>query len=530
MRKFLCCLLAVLTLYAGTVTNISCGGNSPTSSTSSVSENATLSLKKKIYSLEDSKTAELKIEFTVDGAEGDRTALTFTSDKPTVATVSDDGMVTGVSAGTAHVTISYKELSVEATIKVTQREYKLTLSDTYLILPINGEKEVTATAYYGVTELTDAALSWSSSNPEVATIENGKITAVSSGNAEITVKYENLVQSLQVSVVSEATEAQVNTFSEEYINIYGRSYLSNGQLNLDHAANGVEVGIIGTELKMTMYSLSAGYMRVFIDGSAAGSRMAVSAGENDYTVAVDLEEGYHLIRIVKCTEEQQNAHWDICSFQAEKFFAAPKKSELKIEFIGDSITAGHGSIGYYGQPHTIDNSDATRAYAYLTAQALNADYSIVAWSGICVSAYHWLKHLNMATLYDMVSYQNRQAYAFDFEADIVVLNLGTNEDSFLNTSEGTSYGAQFSADYQAFLQTLRQRHPNAYIICLYGMGGRGPIIHIGIQTAIENLADDKIVYNPFEITSDSSGGNNHPSSAAHQTWAKDLTAYIRTLL
>jgi len=60
MRKFLCCLLAVLTLYAGTVTNISCGGNSPTSSTSSVSENATLSLKKKIYSLEDSKTAELK--------------------------------------------------------------------------------------------------------------------------------------------------------------------------------------------------------------------------------------------------------------------------------------------------------------------------------------------------------------------------------------------------------------------------------------------------------------------------------------
>ena len=177
MKKFLCCLLAVATLFAGTATSVSCGGKPSTSSTSSVSENATLSLKKKIYSIEDSKTTELKIEFTIDGEEGDRAALTFTSDKPTVATVSDDGMVTGVSAGTAHVTVAYKDLSVKATVKVTQREYKLTLSDSYLILPINGEKEVAATAYYGVSELADARLLWSSSAPEVATVENGKITS-----------------------------------------------------------------------------------------------------------------------------------------------------------------------------------------------------------------------------------------------------------------------------------------------------------------------------------------------------------------
>ena len=533
MKKLLCCLLATTTLFAVASASVSCGGSGASGGTSAETsyDESTVSLRltKKAYSIENEQTVALQIEFTANGEEANPAVLNFSSSDPTIATVSDDGVVTGVSGGKAYITVSYGAKTAKATINVTMREYRLDLSDESWLMLVGTTKQVTVKAYYGLTELTDAELLWTTSDPAVATVEDGLITAVGNGNAEITVSYEGVSKTLAITSVVEATAEQVNTFDEEYINIYGRSYMQLGTLMLDHAANGVEVGIVGTSLKMTMYSQSKGYMRVFVDGGTSSKRIAVEAGTQEYTVASNLEQGLHMVRIVKCTEEQQNAYWDVRSFAAEKFFAVPAKSELKIEFIGDSITAGHGSLGFVGQAHTIDNSDATKTYAYLTAQALNADYSIVAYSGICTEAYHWISNLNMVTLYNQISNKNRKQYAFDFEADVVVLNLGTNEGSYIGTTAGGNYGPQFPTDYREFVETVRGKHPDAYIICLYGMMDRNVVIHLGIQQAIEELDDDKIVYNPFEIKGDGAGGNGHPSSAAHKEWAEDLTAYIQTL-
>lgn len=129
-------------------------------------------------------------------------------------------------------------------------------------------------------------------------------------------------------------------------------------------------------------------MRVFIDDDTEGRRLAVSIGTKSYVVAQGLEAGNHKIRIVKITE-MQDATWEVQSFSAEGFFAAPAKSELKLEFIGDSITAGYGVLGKQSDQKTIMNSDASKTYAYLTAQKMNADYSVIAWSGICTKAPLW---------------------------------------------------------------------------------------------------------------------------------------------
>ena len=54
----------------------------------------------------------------------------------------------------------------------------------------------------------------------------------------------------------------------------------------------------------------------------------------------------------------------------------------KIEFIGDSITAGYGvddEVKEHG--FSTATEDVTKTYAYKTAAALQADYSIVAYSG-----------------------------------------------------------------------------------------------------------------------------------------------------
>ncbi len=482
----------------------------------------------KTYHIEVGQSVQTEIEFTIDGVEADLSEVRFSSADRSIVRISEDGILTGISSGTASVRAWYGNNLTTVTINVIEKENRLAVSHEYLTMMIGEEELITATVHYGLTEITDAALSWTSLNTSVATVENGKITAVGYGKTKVTVSYEDATVELSVSVIAETSAENVNTFDEEYVNIYGRCELSDNGITIYHVASGVEVGIIGTSLTVSVYSSSESYMRVFVDGDATGKRIALSAGVKEYAVARNLEEGRHTVRIVKCTEESE-AYWIVKSFSADKFFQVPEKSDLKIEFIGDSITAGHGSIGAPSEGHTIGNSDGAVTYAYLTAHTLGADYSIIAWSGICAKAHHWGNSINMATLYEQISYRNDEAYEGGFDADVVVVNLGTNEASYISTPEGHDYAEQFPIDYREFLQAVRAKNPNAYIICLYGMMGKASAIDSSIRSAIETLGDAKIVYNPFSFYPDYAGANGHPSVTAHKTYSEGLVAYIKTL-
>ncbi len=96
------------------------------------------------------------------------------------------------------------------------------------------------------------------------------------------------------------------------------------------------------------------------------------------------------------------------------------------------------------------------------------------------------------------------------------------------TAVGAGYEQIFPTDYQNFLMFLRQANPNAYIICLLGTG-TSSVIERGVSTAVTNMNDNKIVYNPFTFIADGSGGAGHPSLEAQKAWARALTYYIQTL-
>ncbi|MBQ3572508.1 MAG: Ig-like domain-containing protein, partial [Clostridia bacterium] len=313
-------------------------------------------------------------------------------------------------------------------------------------------------------------LTFTSSNPSVATVDKeGLITGINQGNATITIEMEGklLTATVTVTSIQEITAEQVNTFDEEYVNIFGRSYITNNKLNLDHGASAVELGIFGTSLKINLKTSANSYMRVWVDGVEEPDRIKIIPSVTNYTIVNNLENTYHQIRIIKATEMNE-ATWEILSFEAEKFMTVPEKPALKLEFVGDSISAGYGSLGKNGDRYSVDNSDSTRTYAILTANKLNADYSVVACSGICAKAYHWQKSINMNTLYTYTSYKNQSNYQFDFQPDVIVLNLGTNEGSYLSPSYGgSSYAQLFPADYKEMLTTIRSNNPSAYIICLY---------------------------------------------------------------
>ena len=405
---------------------------------------------------------------------------------------------------------------------------KIVLSEEGVELLAGDNYDITATAYNGEQEV-EVALTWSSSDPSVAKVNNGKIIALSGGITTLTASYGEVKDSVKVFVAERITAQNVNSFDEEYMNIYGRYYVTDGKLNLDHCANGVELAIIGSSLSVDITStVDNSYLRVYVDNDAEGTRKKISKGENTYTVAENLTNDYHKIRLVKATE-MLHSSWDVSNFTATAFATLPEKSDLKIEFIGDSITAGNANLGSSGDAWSVDNSDSAKTYAYFTAHELNADYSIVAMSGICVKAYHWVKNTNMSTLYTYTSNINQQAYDYSFKPDVIVLNLGTNDANYMTKPEGSNYGSQFPNDYRAYLTFLRQKNPGAYIICLYGMMGKNLSVDANIQAIVDSSNDAKLVYNPFEFEANTLGGAYHPSLSAQKTWGEALAEYIQGL-
>ena len=494
------------------------------------SENYNLLALQTTYSLLEGEVVTLRMKVLDNGESlAVEDWVTFSSMNPDVATVDEKGNVTGVKAGKTVIVATMANQYKSLTITVEKLVKEIQLDKTAYGMTAGSAMQVVTTAYCAGTVDENATITYSIEDTSIATVtESGLIVGVQDGETMLTVTYDNVDMVVPVTVYTETTAGNVNTFSEDYINTYGRTYITNNNLNLDHVASGVELAIIGTSLSVRLYATSTLYLRVFVDGEYKGERIALTAGTKDYELATGLNEGYHKIRIVKASE-LFDGQIDIISFSADGFAVAPKKGDIKIEFIGDSITTGYGVLGVNGQSRTVENSDGFYSFAYRTAQKLNADYSTIAVQGICAKAYHWNKAWNMYSLYQNVSAGfNSAKYDFSFDPDVIILGLGTNESSYLQPAYGgSSYGAQFPADYQEMLTYVRQKNPDAYIICVYGMMGSNITISSGINMAIQNMNDSRIEFMTF--TANTAGANGHPTAAAGETWAKELAAKIESL-
>ena len=140
----------------------------------------------------------------------------YTSSDTNIATVNNNGLITGVSTGTAIITISYMEDSITKTdtVSVTIEDISLT---SIVVLPstmsiyVGNYKDITSiTAYYSDGSNTFIGLGsviYISDNPNIATVSgSGVITGVSAGTATITVSYTEggitKTDTVEVTVIS----------------------------------------------------------------------------------------------------------------------------------------------------------------------------------------------------------------------------------------------------------------------------------------------------------------------------------------
>ena len=139
--------------------------------------------------LEITEGEHASLKATVTPADATNQNLIWSSDAEAIATV-ENGVVNAVKAGSAVITVKTEDGDFTASCIVMVNAAVIavegvTLDKESVDLTVGGD--ITLTATVKPDDATDKEVSWTTSNDKVATVENGKVTAVGAGDATITV-------------------------------------------------------------------------------------------------------------------------------------------------------------------------------------------------------------------------------------------------------------------------------------------------------------------------------------------------------
>ncbi len=191
----------VTALAEGTSTvTASCGGKSATCQVTvskGFVEVTSVSLNKEELSLikghEETLTATVKPDDATDKT------VTWSSSTSSVATVDQNGKVKAVSGGNAIITAKAGNLQATCSVTVTVPVESISLDQDNITL--EEEQFVTLVATVKPDDATDKAVTWSSSDNQIATVdESGKVTAVKEGSANITAKAGDKTATCSITV------------------------------------------------------------------------------------------------------------------------------------------------------------------------------------------------------------------------------------------------------------------------------------------------------------------------------------------
>jgi len=343
----------------------------------------------------------------------------------------------------------------------------------------------------------------------------------------------------------------------ENVKLLGRSVVSNDVLLMCFSGTGaafevnarrLDIELLGDSNAKGVEDTSAGArIGVFVNGECKLDKI-VSKNLETVTVFDEKKPVTGEVRIIKLSESA-NSQAGLSKILVDKngTVVPAAKKDMKIEFIGDSITCGYGVDDLDRNHHfATSTEDATKTYAYKTAESLGADWSMVCASGFgVVSGYtNGPKNTNsvLPKYYDKIGFawgstilgKNPKTTKWDFNSfvpDVVVINLGTNDNSYVKKNEKRA--AEFEEAYVEFLRTIREKNPDAKIVCSLGLMGAD--LYSSIEKAAadyKKLTGDEQVYT-FKFSNqnaaDGIAADWHPSEKTHEKAAFVLTSFIRNL-
>ncbi len=305
----------------------------------------------------------------------------------------------------------------------------------------------------------------------------------------------------------------------------GRTYSMDGKHYFNWSASGFEFTFKGSGVRAEIASNAPGgtntaYIKVFINGVEQPD-ITLTKAIQTVTLAEGLDpNGTYTIRVVK----RSNARSSTAALVSLKLndgekLAPPADKARLIEFVGDSITVGYSASKEASTTSSWSTAteDATKTYSEYVANAFSADYSVIAVSGRGIARnYGNTTERLIPLLYASLDDYNLEGVKYDFkrQADVIVINAGTNDAS--GTVTGLSKD-EFMATLKTFLLDVRAKNPNAEIIYAYGMMSAGWTAQIKqVVTELRDAGDTHITYLQLKACSGKELGiASHPTADAY---------------
>lgn len=343
--------------------------------------------------------------------------------------------------------------------------------------------------------------------------------------------------------------------TKENVKTLGRTLEYKNTLWMALSASGVEFSVTGTKASVTMRADSScsgdennqARVAVYVDGKRVADEM-LSETETLIPVFESNKSETHVVRVIKLSESAMST-CGISKITVNGEIHPTEPKEKLIEFVGDSITCGYGVDDEDRDHHfSTKTEDVTKAYAYKTAEAVDADYSMVSFSGYgIVSGYTGDGVKSAEQLVPMYyeklgfSYETYQEsgspqtveWAFaERQPDLVVINLGTNDSSYVKDHQERK--EEYILGYVEFLKTVRKCNSDARILCTLGIMGTElcPAMEEAVERYKKATGDTNVSSMRFDaqLPADGLAADWHPTEKTHTKAAAKLVTEIKKMM
>lgn len=366
---------------------------------------------------------------------------------------------------------------------------------------------------------------------------NGWVVGVSvNGKLRNKTLYEGVEPGLYIGISPEITvdkktvlpeEQNVKYFIDHVDNIKwnGRTSIQAAGIAADATATGFEAVIKAKgSVVLDAVVTKKTWFTVYVDGVRQEDAITLEPTKRKAQIASFSDGKEHHIRVVK----QNEASFSLCTMISLTFDGIfgkkPAEKEKYIEIIGDSITAGLGMLETPENQNTIEvDHDGTYAFPFMTAEMLDADVSVVSCSGIGASAHpntHWFIEHDFYQRTSLFRDEN-VFYEFERKADMVVINLGTNDVMAYQVDKAT-----FVKEAKRLVELIREKNGEGVPI-IWTDNMMGYSVKEWVSEVFEEFGGEDAGLYLYEFEPNNDGGGSHPTKEAHATSATALVDYIK---
>ncbi len=219
------------------------------------------------------------LEATILPEDAADKSLVWTSSKESVATVTQDGVVEALSTGTAYITATNKASgkSARCEVKVASKVIYVTgITLDKATASLRAGQTVSLNATVNPSDATDRTVTWTSSDPSVAAVENGTVTAIKVGSSTVTAKAGD--KTATCAIIVEATPVISITLDKASVSLIpGLSIILTATVNPSDATDRT---VTWTSSDPSVAAVENGTVTAFKVGSAiitakAGDKQAI---------------------------------------------------------------------------------------------------------------------------------------------------------------------------------------------------------------------------------------------------------------